>query len=240
MTNQHVLAPELRHGTADAEIEGPGGRAAVSRRRRGEIIRAAVHVLGRAGCADTSMKEIARQAGVAPGLLHYYFESKDELLTAVVGDLQEQMTATWTAAVTGGDDPLERLIAGLDAVAARCGQEPQLWRAGLDLSLLGLASPVILARCRELRGAIVQAIEVELRGAMGRLPAYTLVPPRDLAGAVASAIDGMALAALVEGRDPAASFRALKVMLLSLVVAAHVTAGQEPPVARLAHLLRPR
>jgi hypothetical protein len=50
----------------------------------------------------------------------------------------------------------------------------------------------------------------------------------------------MALAALVEGRDPAASFRALKVMLLSLVVAAHVTAGQEPPVARLAHLLRPR
>ena len=99
MTNQYVVAPELRHGTADAEIEGPGGRAAVSRRRRGEIIRAAVHVLGRAGCADTSMKEIARQAGVAPGLLHYYFESKDELLMAVVGDLQEQMTATWEAAV---------------------------------------------------------------------------------------------------------------------------------------------
>ena len=29
--------------------------------------------------------EIAREAGVAPGLLHYYFESKDELLVAVVG-----------------------------------------------------------------------------------------------------------------------------------------------------------
>jgi hypothetical protein len=213
----------IPHATADAEVEGPGGRAAVSRRRRGEIIRAAVTVLGRAGCADTSMKEIAHQAGVA-----------------VVGDLQEQMTATWTAAVAGGDDPLERLIAGLDAIAARCGREPQLWRAGLDLSLLGLASPVILARCRELRGAMVQAIEVELRGALGRLPAYTLVPPRDLAGAVASAVDGMALAALVEERDPAPAFRALKVMLLSLVVAAHVTAGQEPPVARLAHLLRPR
>ena len=225
---------------AHAEVEGPGGRAAVGRRRRGEIIRAAVAVLGRAGSADTSMKEIAHQAGVAPGLLHYYFVSKDELLVAVVGDLQEQMTATWRAAVAGGDDPLERLVAGLDAIASRCGREPQLWRAGLDLALLGLASPLILARCRELRGAIVQAVEVELRGAMGRLPAYTLVPPRDLAGAVAAAIDGMALAALVEERDPAASFRALKVMLLSLVVAAHVTAGQEPPVARLSELLRPR
>ena len=225
---------------AGVEVGATGGRAAVSRRRRGEIIRAAVTVLGRAGCADTSMKEIAREAGVAPGLLHYYFESKDELLMAVVGHLQERMTATWTAAVAGGGDPLERLIAGLDAVAARCGEEPQLWRAGLDLSLLGLASPLILARCRELRGAIVQAIEIELRGALGRLPAYTLVPPSDLAAAVASAIDGMALAALVEERDPAASFRALKVMLLSLVVAAHVTAGQAPPLARLDQLLRPR
>lgn len=230
----------MRLATADVEVEASGGRDRHQRQRRGEIIRAAVTVLGRVGCAETSMKEIARQAGVAPGLLHYYFASKDELLGAVVGDLQVEMTATWAAAVAGGDDPLERLIAGLDAVAARCGQEPELWRADLDLSLVGLTSPVILAGCRELRGAIVQAIEVELRGALGRLPAYTLVPPHDLAGAVASAIDGMALAALVEERDPAAAFRALKVMLLSLVVAAHVTAGQEPPVTRLAALLRPR
>jgi AcrR family transcriptional regulator len=230
----------MRLATADAEIEASGSRAAVSRRRRGEIVRAAVTVLGRAGRADTSMKEIAAEAGVAPGLLHYYFSSKDDLLVAVVGDLQTQMTATWAAAVAGSDDPLERLIAGLDAVAARCGQEPELGRAGLELSLLSLASPVILARCRELREAIVQAIEIELRGALGRLPAYTLVPPHDLAGAVASAIDGMALAALVEEHDPAGSFRALKVMLLSLVVAAHVTAGQEPPVTQLAGLLRPR
>ena len=50
-----------------------GGRAAISRRRRTEIVRAAATVLGRKGSADTSMKEIAREAGVAPGLLHYYF-----------------------------------------------------------------------------------------------------------------------------------------------------------------------
>jgi hypothetical protein len=34
--------------------------------------------------------------------------------------------------------------------------------------------------------------------------------------------------------------RALKVMVLSVVVTAYVTAGLEPPVARLAQLLRPR
>jgi len=76
-----------------------GGRAAISRRRRAEIVRAAATVLGRQGSADTSMKEIAREAGVAPGLLHYYFESKDELLLAVAGELDRQMSEAWAAAV---------------------------------------------------------------------------------------------------------------------------------------------
>jgi TetR/AcrR family transcriptional repressor of bet genes len=186
------------------------------------------------------MKQIARQAGVAPGLLHYYFESKDELLVAVAGELGDQLTGTWTSAVEGIDDPLERLVAGLDAAAGRCVRDPALWRALLDLSLLGLSNPAIQARCRELRERFAAAIEREVRQVLGRLPAYTLVPPRDLAAAIAAAIDGAAMAALVEGRNTTSVFQALKVMVLSLVVTAHVTAGQEPPVARLAQLLRTR
>jgi len=107
----------------DPAVGGAGGRAAISRRRRGEIVRAAATVLGRQGCADTSMKEIAREAGVAPGLLHYYFESKDALLLAVVGELDRQMSEAWTAAVDGIDDPLERLVSALDAAADPAASE---------------------------------------------------------------------------------------------------------------------
>jgi TetR/AcrR family transcriptional repressor of bet genes len=224
----------------DNLVEGGGGRAAVGPRRRGEIVRAAAAVLGREGCADTSMKQIARQAGVAPGLLHYYFRSKDDLLVAVAGELDRQLTSTWASAAEGIDDPLERLVAGLDAAAGRCVQDPGLWRALLDLSLLGLSDPALRARCRDLREGFAAAIEGEVRQVLGRLPAYALVPPRDLAAAIAAAIHGAALAALVEGRDPTSVFQALKVMVLSVVVTAHVTAGQDPPVARLAQLLRAR
>ena len=87
---------------------------------------------------------------------------------------------------------------------------------------------------------LASAIEVEVRGTLGRLPAYSLVAPRDLAGAIAAALEGAAVAALVGGRDTTAWVRALTVMVLSIVVTAYVTAGQEPPVAGLAQLLRTR
>lgn len=217
-----------------------GGRAAISRRRRGEIVRAAVAVLGRQGCAETSMKEVAREAGVAPGLLHYYFESKDALLLEVVGELDRQMHLARAAAVEGLADPLERLVAALDAAASLAARQPELWRALLDVSLLSLSSPALQARCEEVRSRFAAGVEAEVRQVLGQLPAYSLVAPGALAGAIAATLEGAAIAALVGNRDTTSSVQALKVMVLSVVVTAHVTAGQEPPIARLAQLLRPR
>jgi hypothetical protein len=150
------------------------------------------------------------------------------------------MSEAAAAAVAGIDDPLERLVAALDPAADRCARRPELWRAVLDVSMLSLSNPALQARCQELRTHFASGIEAEVRGALGRLPAYSLVAPRDLAGAIAAAIEGAAVAALVGGRDTTSWVQALKVMVLSVIVTAYVTAGQDPPVARLAQLLRPR
>jgi len=91
--------------------------------RRGQIVRAATTVLGRQGYAETSLKDVAREAGVAPGLLHYYFESKQELLLEVVVALEREMTRDWQAAVSNVDDPLERIVAALDHAAQRCSEK---------------------------------------------------------------------------------------------------------------------
>jgi AcrR family transcriptional regulator len=228
----------MRHAVIDEVAPATGGRAEESRRRRSAIVAAAATVLGRQGSAETSMKEIAREAGVAPGLLHYYFESKDDLLVAVVTELDRRLSDAWASSLHGMNDPLERLVAGLDAVASHCARHPETWRALSDLGLLSLSAPALVEPCRALRARLAAAIEAEVRGALGQLPAYTLVAPRDLSRAIAATIEGAATSALVEGRESSAEFRALKVMLLSLVVTAHVTAGQEPPIARLAELLR--
>jgi len=225
-------------------IRTPAASAAASRiepaeeqTRRGQIVAAAAAVLGRQGFAETSLKDVAREAGVAPGLLHYYFESKQELLCEVVSSLEREMSRDWQQAIADIDDPLERIVAALDHAAVRCSERPEFFRLLFDLYNLGLSSPAIRDRCAEMWARFIDDIEHEVRRVLGQLPAYAVVPPHELAVAIAGAIDGIALSGLVMQQSSRAVYHALKVLLLSLVVTAYVTAGQEPPVARLQSLL---
>src|SRR5215472_5471739 len=59
---------------------------------REHIIQAAYRVLTKQGYDATTIKAIAREAGVAPGLLHYYFANKDELLIEVLKDISDRYT----------------------------------------------------------------------------------------------------------------------------------------------------
>ena len=51
---------------------------------RNKILDAAFSVLSREGYENTSIKQIAEEAGVAQGLVHYYFKSKQRLVLEVL------------------------------------------------------------------------------------------------------------------------------------------------------------
>jgi AcrR family transcriptional regulator len=55
--------------------------------RRNEILEAAVALFAERGYQRTSVKEIAERAGIAPGTIYLYFESKRDLLFAIVDRL---------------------------------------------------------------------------------------------------------------------------------------------------------
>lgn len=58
---------------------------------RDKILQAAFTVLSRQGYENASIKEIAEEAGVAQGLVHYYFKSKQQLVVAVLFSVCQQM-----------------------------------------------------------------------------------------------------------------------------------------------------
>jgi TetR/AcrR family transcriptional regulator, cholesterol catabolism regulator len=60
------------------------GRRAAAVRRRQQLLDTAARLFAAQGAASTSMGEIAAEAGVTKGLLHYYFGSKAELLSAIL------------------------------------------------------------------------------------------------------------------------------------------------------------
>src|SRR4051812_50146270 len=61
--------------------------------RRQEIIDAAIKVFARTGFAETSVQDVAEEAGVVPTAVYYHFAGKDELfdvaLQSVIGELDE-------------------------------------------------------------------------------------------------------------------------------------------------------
>src|SRR5579864_1441342 len=51
--------------------------------RREQIIDAAMRVFSEKGFTRATNKDIARAAGITPGLIYYYFESKEDVLKAI-------------------------------------------------------------------------------------------------------------------------------------------------------------
>ncbi len=52
--------------------------------RREQLLEVAARLFAQRGLEGTTTKDIAREAGVSPGLLYHYYPSKEDLLVAVV------------------------------------------------------------------------------------------------------------------------------------------------------------
>jgi len=84
--------------------------------RRVEIVDGLRKLMARRGYDGASVAEIARAAGLAPGLVHYHFDDKREILLALVATLAREAGERADRAVQrAGASPLERLEAYLDA-----------------------------------------------------------------------------------------------------------------------------
>jgi AcrR family transcriptional regulator len=98
---------------------------------RERIVEAAVRALARNGYAATTVKDIAADAGIAPGLVHYYFKAKDELVLAAV----THACAHLRPATSG--DPIATALAGFELAKNPPEQSRFFWR--LFMEMLGLA-----------------------------------------------------------------------------------------------------
>ena len=69
--------------------------------RRGELVKVAAQLFRQRGFHGTSTRDIAAAAGMQPGSLFYFFESKEAILHAVMRDGMAQAAASQAAALDG-------------------------------------------------------------------------------------------------------------------------------------------
>lgn len=76
---------------------------------RAALLNAAQQLMAEKGLPRVTLREVAGRAGVQPGLVNYYFGSKDGLFRAVVSAVAEEMLQRVQAAASGEGSPEERV-----------------------------------------------------------------------------------------------------------------------------------
>lgn len=160
---------------------------------REQIIQAAYRVLTEQGYDAATIKAIAREAGVAPGLLHYYFASKDELLIAVLKEISDRYTESGQQ--MSASLPAEQLgEVSLNDALQRTLHHPETYRLRYELFALGLRNPALLPAVRSLLTNGRAGISHVVHTAVGErsFEAHTL------ASILLACFDGLALQHLAE------------------------------------------
>lgn len=87
----------------------------MAKERRAEIAHGLYQSIARRGYADTSVRDIAREADIGLGLITHYFESKDEILYTLADHVFEQYQESFVQFFKMHSDkpPKERLLLGI-------------------------------------------------------------------------------------------------------------------------------
>jgi len=101
--------------SADPAIPSQVSDPALVRRRRGQIVAAAVELFSEQGFYTTTMQEVARKAGVSIGLIYQYVHDKDDVLLLALLSVLDSYKREIPAALTGVNDPLSRCWVAVDA-----------------------------------------------------------------------------------------------------------------------------
>ena len=90
-------------------------KAALSTFDEAGLLDTAARLFRQKGFAATTLREIARAAGVLPGSIHYRFPAKEALLVALMDRAIERAIAAVQTAAAETSDPTERVRLGLRA-----------------------------------------------------------------------------------------------------------------------------
>jgi AcrR family transcriptional regulator len=158
---------------------------------KASILAAAYSVLSQRGIEKATVKEIARLAGVAPGLVHYYFASKDVLLQEVLQMAGQRYVTLVEEMLALPPRKLAKEI--LQEPQTRLAEEPEWYRFKYELLAIGLHNEAVkpfarmmFAKGRECIASMIQRITGAETGG------------EELSAVLMSCFDGLAIQKIID------------------------------------------
>ncbi|GAA1226186.1 TetR family transcriptional regulator [Kitasatospora nipponensis] len=130
---------------------GPRGERGEQAER---ILAAARRSIARRGYTATSLRSVAQDAGVDPGLVHYYFRTKPGLLEAVM----QPPEAFGAAVAAAADVPMHQRGRAFVEASLRLWEDPGSAEILRAIILTAAQEPAAMQRLRELFSELVLAV----------------------------------------------------------------------------------
>ena len=189
MNRQSTTSKDLVHHSGSLRDEGEEAR-------RVQLVEVTIDSLAEVGYVGTTLAEIARRAGVSPGLVAHYFDDKDGLLEAAFRTLARTLAARMRARLALARTPRGRVQAVIDTNLA-----PEEFDQRTGTAWLAFWGQVLHVRgLKRVQTAYQRRMLSNLRSDLRRL-----IPgeeARSLASMIAAMIDGVWLrAALSEWQE---------------------------------------
>jgi AcrR family transcriptional regulator len=198
-------------------FEGERGRGERRADRRFRIIEAARKLLAEEGYDGVTMKQVAREAGVAQGLIHYYFSGKDEILLEVLMEASREYARETERLAHSLPASADLAGAALTATRRRVSRMPEWYRLRYELFAMGLRKPDFLPGV----AALLNSGRKGISATLGMISGGENTAPESeaLAAVLLACFDGLALQKLAdpEGFDIDAAYHALTKMAQGVV-----------------------
>ncbi len=190
--------------------------------RRQEIVNGLMQAMADKGYEKASIQSIAKAAGLSPGLIHYHFKTKQEILIALIHQISEQAAQRFTLLADAAGNAQQQLDAYIDAaLALGDGSNPEAVTAWVIIG----AEAVRIEEVRALYQQIIRQHSQQLSELLQQAAAengVTLSPSQtaDIAAFVIASIEGSyQLATTAPAANPGYAARLLKQALTGMLQA---------------------
>lgn len=140
--------------------------------RREQIVNGLLAAIGEHGYEKATIQAIAQNAGLAPGLIHYHFKNKEEILLELVKSLAAVAQRRYEALAASATEAQARLKAYLDArLALGNGAEPQAVAAWVVIGAEAIRQPLVRAAYQgavAAERALLEALLTDYLGERGK------------------------------------------------------------------------
>jgi len=100
--------------------------------RRTQLTKATYRVVSKKGYYNFTIRDIANEAGLSTGLVHYYFKDKDELLLTLLKEMNSNLRNFLTKELEYKDDPADKLLTFIDQAFSLVEREKDYFYVIID------------------------------------------------------------------------------------------------------------